>query len=124
MHWLLEILVAVVMLLGAFLMVVASIGLIRFPDIYTRMHAAGKAGTLGILLLILAAVFFFLPEPNASVHFRGPLAIFFQFITTPAAVHLLARAIYVTEYPLTDRTSVDELKAFLAAAPDEDYGEE
>ena len=50
----LEILVALAMLAGTFFMVVTGIGLVRFPDVYTRMHAAGKAGTIGIALLILA----------------------------------------------------------------------
>ena len=110
------------MLVGTFLMVVAGIGLLRFPDIYCRMHAAGKAGTLGISMIILAAVIFF--HTDLSVMVRGVLAIFFQFLTTPAATHLLARASYVTEYPLSDRTAVDELKAYLPSRPDETYGHE
>jgi len=119
----LEIMVALSLLTGTFLMVVAGIGITRFPDIWTRMHAAGKAGTLGVSLMILSAILFFAPT-DLSVLFRGVLAIFFQFLTTPAATHLLARASYVTEYPVSDRTAVDELKTFLPVRPDEPYGEE
>ena len=119
----LEIFVAATLVTGTFLMVVAGIGLMRFPDIWTRMHAAGKAGTLGVSLMILSAILFFAPT-DLSVFFRGVLAIFFQFLTTPAATHLLARASYVTEYPISDRTAVDELKLFLPVRPDEPYGQE
>ncbi len=118
-----EIIVAVPMIVGTFLMVVASIGLLRFPDIFCRMHAAGKAGTLGVSLIILAAVFFFVPT-SVGVVIRGLLAIAFQFLTTPAATHLLARASYITEYPLSERTAVDELKAYLPSQSDQTYGHE
>ena len=118
-----EIVVAAMMIIGTFLMVVASIGLLRFPDIYCRMHAAGKAGTLGVSLIILAAVFFF-GFTSDGVAVRGLLAIAFQFLTTPAATHLLARASYITEYPLSERTAVDELKAYLPSQSDQTYGHE
>ena len=118
-----EIVVAATMIVGTFLMVVASIGLLRFPDIYCRMHAAGKAGTLGISLIILAVVFFFV-STSVGVVLRGLLAIAFQFLTTPAATHLLARASYITEYPLSKRTAVDELKAYLPSQSDQTYGHE
>lgn len=118
-----EILAAAVLLVGTFLVVVTCIGLIRFPDVFCRMHAAGKAGTLGISLVIAAAIFFFLPH-DWSVPLRGLLAIFFQFLTAPAATHLLARAAYMTDYPLTERTEVDELKGYLPSVPDELAGQE
>ncbi|MBH07326.1 MAG: hypothetical protein CMJ20_13535 [Phycisphaeraceae bacterium] len=118
-----EIIIAVPMIIGTFLMVVASIGLLRFPDIFCRMHAAGKAGTLGVSLIILAAVFFFVPT-SVGVVIRGLLAIAFQFLTTPAATHLLARASYITEYPVSDRTAVDELKAYLPSQSDQTHGHE
>lgn len=117
----LEILVAIPLLIGTFLMVTAGVGLVRLPDVFCRMHAAGKAGTLGIVMMILAAMLFFLTT-DPSVLFRGILAIFFQFLTTPAATHLLARASYIVDYPLSDRTAVDELQTFLPSRPDESFG--
>ena len=118
-----EILVALAMVLGTFFIVVASIGLLRFPDVYCRMHAAGKAGTLGIVMVLIATMISFMPQ-EPSVLVRGVLAIFFQFLTIPAGTHLLARASYISDYPLTDRTEVDELKTFLLSRSDEAYGEE
>ena len=119
-----EILIALALLLGTFFTVVAGIGLIRLPDIFCRMHAAGKAGTLGVSLVIFAAALFFILRGDYSIAVRGSLAIFFQFLTTPAATHLLARASYIIDYPLTDRTAVDEAKAFLPSRPDETFGQE
>ena len=87
------------------------------------MHAAGKAGTLGVALLISAPVIFFLgSEPWVSL--RGSLAIIFQCLTTPAATYLLAHACYATNHPSHERTDLDELKEFLPAYPPEEFGRE
>jgi multicomponent Na+:H+ antiporter subunit G len=118
-----ECLVGAVMLTGTLFMVVTGIGLLRFPDVYCRMHAAGKAGTVGIALLILAPTLFFASsEPFVSV--RGCLAIVFQCLTTPGATYLLAHAAYATSYPLHGRTQIDELKEWLPVYSDEEFGRE
>lgn len=121
-----ELVTAAALVLGTFLTVVAAVGLLRFPDLFCRMHAAGKAGTLGIALVILAAVvmLLFAGEPQWSFAIRGLLAVAFQFLTTPAATHLLARAAYITDYPLADRTALDELKEYLPSRPDYPAGQE
>jgi multicomponent Na+:H+ antiporter subunit G len=118
-----ELLAAVCLLLGTFLMVVTGLGLLRLPDVFCRMHAAGKAGTLGVVLNILGTVIVFGGTAN-DVTFRGLLAILFQFLTTPAATHLLARAAYLCEYPLSERTAVDELKVVLFSRPDQVFNRE
>jgi len=123
MEMLLEIIIAAAMVLGTFLMFVAAVGLVRLPDVFCRMHAAGKAGTLGVSLLLLGPVIWFIGT-DTSMAVRGLIAIFFQFITTPAATHVLSRASYIADYPLTDRTAVDELQSFMLSRPDELYGEE
>ena len=118
-----ELLAAACLLLGTFLMVVTGLGLLRLPDVFCRMHAAGKAGTLGVVLIILGTVVAFAGTAN-DVWFRGLLAVLFQFLTTPAATHLLARAAYLCEYPLSDRTAVDELKIVLPSRPDQAFNQE
>jgi multicomponent Na+:H+ antiporter subunit G len=118
-----ELLAAACLLLGTFLMVVTALGLLRLPDVFCRMHAAGKAGTLGVVLIILGAVIALAGTPN-DVSVRGLLAVVFQFLTTPAATHLLARAAYVCDYPLSERTAVDELKVFLPSRPDQVFNQE
>ena len=118
-RYLFEVLVGAVAVSGTFFMVVTGIGLLRFPDVYCRMHAAGKAGTIGVALLILAPTLYFAPsEPFVSV--RGSLAIIFQFLTTPGATYLLAHAAYVTSYPFHQRTEVDELREWLPVSSDEE----
>jgi multicomponent Na+:H+ antiporter subunit G len=119
----LEVVVAAAMLVGTFFMVVTGIGLMRFPDVYTRMHASGKAGTVGVTMLILAATIHFAPtDPFLSV--RGVLAIVFQLFTTPGATYLLAHASYVRSYPRHARTEIDELEQWLPTYPDDEFGHE
>jgi multicomponent Na+:H+ antiporter subunit G len=118
-----DLLVVALMASGTFLMVVTGVGLVRFPDVYTRMHAAGKAGTLGVALLILAPVVLFAgTEPFVSV--RGCLAIVFQMLTTPGATYLLAHACYVTNHPRHALTALDELQEFRLVYPDDEFGHE
>ncbi len=112
-----ELLIAACLVLGTFLIVVTGLGLLRLPDTFCRMHAAGKAGTLGVVLIVLANVIAFAGTEH-DVTVRGLLAIVFQFLTSPAATHLLARASYVCDYRVSERTAVDELRVFLPSTPD------
>ncbi len=118
-----ELIVSALLLGGTFFMLVTGIGLVRFPDVYCRMHAAGKAGTIGVALLILAPTLHFLMiEPLVSV--RGCLAIIFQALTTPGATYLLAHACYATSHPPHSRTELDEFKQWLPVYPDDEFGQE
>lgn len=84
-----EILIAALVLLGAALTFVAALGLFRLPDLYTRMHAASKAGTAGSGLLLLAVA---LQSGEADTWIKCLLAIVFFFLTAPVSAHLLAKA--------------------------------
>lgn len=75
---------------GAFFLTVAAIGVLRFPDIYTRAHAVGKATTLGLALALLSLPFL-LPEVSLGMVL---IAIVFQFSTLPVAGHLFCLAAY------------------------------
>jgi multicomponent Na+:H+ antiporter subunit G len=118
-----EVLVGVAMLGGTFFMVVTGIALVRFPDVYCRMHGAGKAGTTGIALVILSAVLHFAAS-DPWVALRGVLAIVFQCLTTPGATYLLAHACYATNRPAHEGTHLDELKDFLPVYPPQEFGRE
>jgi multicomponent Na+:H+ antiporter subunit G len=85
MSWITQIL----LLLGSISMLLAAVGLLRFPDFYTRAHAGTKAASLGAGLILIAAV---LPVSNADIAVRVWLTIFFVFLTVPVAGHLLGRA--------------------------------
>jgi len=88
-----EILIAALVLLGAALTFVAALGLFRLPDLYTRMHAASKAGTVGSGLLLLAAGLY---SGELAVFARALAGFLFFILTAPVSAHLLARASHKT----------------------------
>lgn len=90
-----EILTAICLLTGTFFTLVAALGIIRMPDIYLRMHAATKAGTVGIGMTLLAAALFF---KDTGVTSRVIGIMMFIIITTPAAAHLLGKIVMNSPY--------------------------
>lgn len=76
---------------GVFLAVVAGVGLLRFPDVFSRMHAATKPATLGLLLVVLAGVVVL--EDTTAIS-KLVLVAAFQFLTAPVAAHMIGRAAY------------------------------
>ncbi|MCW2747732.1 MAG: monovalent cation/proton antiporter, MnhG/PhaG subunit [Nocardioidaceae bacterium] len=97
---------AVCLLAGSFLALTAAIGLVRFPDLFTRMHAATKPQVLG-LLLILGGVAFRVRDAGDL----GMLAIvaIFQLLTAPVSAHMVGRAAYRTTTVRQDLLLTDEL---------------
>lgn len=89
------------MVAGAVVILIAMIGLLRFPDVFCRSHALGKGFTLGLTLLLLG--FWMDPETQVS-GLKILAAILFQFITLPVASHLLARLSYEKNLPRAGRT--------------------
>lgn len=79
----------VCLLLGALLCVAAGIGLLRFPDLLTRMHAGTKPQVLGLLFVLLALALRIRTVPDALVLL---LVGFFQLLTIPAGAHMVGRA--------------------------------
>jgi multicomponent Na+:H+ antiporter subunit G len=100
-----DIVVGLLLLFGACFVLTASIGLIRFPDLYTRMHAASKAGTLGSGLALLAIAFH---SAELSIISRALAGIVFFLLTAPVSSHLLARAAYLTGTKPWEGTTLDE----------------
>lgn len=101
-----QILAGCLMVLGALFALVAAIGIVRLPDLYTRMHAASKAGTLGSGLMLLAIA---INAFDTSVALRALVAILFFLLTAPLSAHLLARAAYLAGYKPTDLTKINDL---------------
>ncbi|WP_174801704.1 monovalent cation/H(+) antiporter subunit G [Martelella limonii] len=101
-------LVSILMLGGAVFALTASIGLLRLPDLYSRMHAASKAGTVGAGLIFLAVG---LHAQELSTFVRACAGIVFFIITAPISAHLLARASHEVGYPLDEKTVIDELQS-------------
>ncbi len=103
----LEILSGALLLAGVSLAVVAGVGLVRFPDVFSRMHAATKPATLGMLLVGVGAA---LRVDDGSDAVKLLLVVAFQFVTAPVAAHMIGRAAYRTGAGAVDQLVVDELK--------------
>ncbi len=102
-----EILVYIGLLTGAAFMLLAAIGIIRLPDLPTRMHASTKSGALGTSLIMISVAFAFL---DPVVTLRSLAIILFILITSPVAAHVIGRAGYFVGVTLWDGTVKDMLK--------------
>ena len=98
--------VAALMIVGALFSLIAAIGLNRLPDLYTRMHAASKAGTVGSGLLLLAVG---LHAADVATFGRAVAGIVFFVLTAPVSAHLLARAAHKVGYPLWSKSVGDDM---------------
>ena len=102
-----EYLTGILMLTGSIFCLVAAVGIVRMPDVLTRMHAATKAGTLGTGLLLIAEAAFY---RQLGISLRAATVIALLLLTAPVAAHLIGRAFYHSGEALSDRTWIDELK--------------
>ena len=76
---------------GAFFVMIATLGVLRFPDTLTRMHAATKAGSFGVALMLIAGCVHW---GTGAVVVKSLLILIFFYVTTPVASQLLSRAAY------------------------------
>ena len=94
----------VLVVLGIFVMTVGVYGIIRIPDVYTRLHAASKAVFLGVISLLLASVV----TNDAEIIFRAMLIAVFLILTTPVSAHVIARAAFLKGQRMESPDAVDE----------------
>ena len=87
----LELLTWVSFLAGGFFLIAGGVGLIRFPDFYTRMHAAGMTDTLGAALLLFGMG---LQSGEALTAIKLIMIGFFIFFTSPTATYAIAHAAF------------------------------
>ena len=102
-----ELLSSALMVIGAAFGLLASLGVIRMPDLFMRMQAATKASTLGIGCIVLAVAVHF---GELGVTTRALAMIIFVVLTAPVAAHMIARASYFVGVPLWEGTLIDELR--------------
>lgn len=140
-----NVLTCLAILFGLFFMTVGALGVVRFPDVYARSHAASKCVTLGIAGLILAVVISLgtgargvaesrlAPgegvgvrlvdadpgEPTVTELTKLLLVFAFVFVATPVGSHMLARAAHVARVPTWSGTLSDDLAADRAKSSDE-----
>ncbi len=102
-----DILIMILSTLGALFILIASLGLYRMPDFYTRLSVTVKAATLGVGCILGAVAIHF---SDFSITTKVFAVIFFLFITSPVAAFLIARTAYVSKVKMWDKSVRDELK--------------
>lgn len=107
-----ETIAAVFILIGTIFTFLSAVGLIRFPDVYTRSHAASKSSTLGVLCTLLGTFLYFLIT-DGYFSIRLILGIFFVFLTAPVSAHVICRAAYRSNVELAKESIQDDLKKAL-----------
>ena len=98
---------ACLILVGTVFTVAAALGINRFPDLYSRMHAASKAGTVGLALMLVAVG---IHAADLAILARSLAGFFFFVLTAPVSAHLLAKAAHASGYPLSEISVQDEMK--------------
>lgn len=81
-------LAAVLLILSAIFTLLAAIGLVRMPDIYTKMHAVSKAGAFGGSIILILALIIFGVEYSILILIN----IIFFYFTTPVAAQMIAKS--------------------------------
>ncbi len=87
---LIELIVSALLVVGALFVLIGAIGVVRLPDVYSRLHAPGPGTTLGLGSTLAASVLYFAGRGVVSLH--ELLIAFFIFITAPISAHLVAKA--------------------------------
>ena len=94
-----------VLVLGALFSALGALGMLRFPEIYTRLHAASLAGALGTGLVFIAIA---LVSFNTGVIFRSLFGLIFILVVSPLTAHILARSALRARVPLSEISSTNE----------------
>lgn len=102
-----EIFISVFLFIGGFFMLLAGFGILRFPDVYTRMHAGTKSGTLGVSGALIALALYFW---DTEVTVRALLPIIFTLITAPVAAHCISRSAFRSGVKLSLNSVINEFE--------------
>ena len=121
-----EVVTAIVWLAGSAFALLAAVGVLRMPDVFTRMQASTKASTLGLGCLLIGAA---LQMGDFASFIRVASIGAFVLLTTPVSGHVIARASYFADVPLWTGTVLDERKrdsarGTVAGLSEQDGGQE
>lgn len=94
-----------VLVLGGFFVLVSAIGILRFPDLYMRMHATTKTTSIGITAILIAVILVF---PDFSTILKSLMVIVFIYLTTPLGAHMIAKVGIMMNIKLWNRYEKDE----------------
>lgn len=96
---------AILFVSGGFFCMIAGVGVIRMRDVYARMHAATKAGTLGLGLICIGVMI----TAESWLNIAEALFVFlFMIASNPVGAHLIGRAAFRTRGPVDPRTRRDD----------------
>lgn len=112
-----DLLTSFVLLLGLFFIFAGTLGLVRFPDVYTRLHAPSKATTLGLIGILIASLIH--QFDTGSWGIKQILTAIFLFMTAPVGAHMMARAAFLTGVPPVGKTDASEFACLLSENEDE-----
>ena len=106
--------VVALIVVGCLFVTVGTIGLLRFPNVYNRMHATSKPTTLGTATIFVAGAIYFVPE---GATLTAVIGLVFLFVTVPTGAHMIARSAQKTGVPFLggvtwpgDTDGVDDLE--------------
>jgi multicomponent Na+:H+ antiporter subunit G len=102
-----EIVISILLIIGTFFILSGSIGIIRFPDVYTRLHAATKASTLGVASLLIGA-FIYMAYDEHIISGKLILGIIFVLLTAPVSGHMISRAAHRSGVKLWEGSAKDD----------------
>lgn len=110
---------SILVVLGALVMLLGSIGLVRFPDLYNRMHATTKTSTVGAGAILLAGTLWG-AAAFGHTSIKLLLGIGFLLLTAPVSAHMLSRSAYRTGHRPWPGTIRDDLTGHTGLEPERD----
>ena len=116
----LDIVSCVLLVLSALLSLVAAVGLLRFPDFLSRLHAGSKPQVLGLVLAMIAIA---VQAPRFGILTTLLLIVLFQMATTPVGTHMVGRAGYRTKHLRRSMLYQDQLAEAVAKADARDIAQ-
>lgn len=100
-----DIIAGALLISGSLLATIAAIGIVRFPDVLSRMHAATKPQTVGLLLILLGLALRLQDVSDTTVI---AIIVAFQLLTAPVSAHMVGRAAFRTGFVHRDDLAVCE----------------
>lgn len=105
-----------IIVFGLLIMTIGVYGVVRFPDVYTQLHAASKAAFLGVLALLVAAAL----SGDGAIIARVALISALLVLTTPVAAHAVAQAAFARGERMRTAGAVDESGSLPGRSQDPD----
>ena len=112
-------LISILLLGGSLVTSFSMIGIVRLPDMYSRLHAATKGATLGVIMLMLGTFLYFW-YVKGEIDSQILLAAVFILITAPVSGHMLSRSAFHADVEPYKLTVLNELRRDETGTDDED----